>query len=352
MQKAPSRRELRRAAWTTGFKRAVREFGRHQCTDLAAALTYYSVLSVFPALLALSAVLGVVSDDRETAEAIVGLVDGFAAGGAGDTLEPIIVQLTESQGAGLTLIFGVLGALWSASVYVTAFGRAMNRIYQIDEGRSTIKLRVTMYLITVVLVLAATVVIFSAVLSGPIARAVGSIVGLGQESVNIWNITKWPVILAIVILMVALLYYATPNVAHPKFRWVSPGAAIAIVIWILASLGFGFYVSNFGSYNKTYGSLAGVIVFLLWLWLTNLALLFGGVVDAEVERARQLQDGIKAENRIQLPPRDTAGCEKREKAYREVVAGSRELRQDADIRVRALARKRARRTGETLDRQR
>lgn len=346
VRKAPTKRQLRRAAWKTGFKRAVQEFGRHQCTDLAAALTYYSVLSIFPALLALLAVLGVVSDGKSTTDAIVDLVDNFGAGGAGDTLKPIIVQLTESQGAGLTLVFGVLAALWSASAYVGAFGRAMNRIYQVEEGRSTVKLRIMMYVVTVILVLAATVVIFSAVLSGPIAREIGSLIGLGQASVDIWNISKWPVILVVVILMVALLYYATPNVAHPKFRWLSLGAAIAILAWIVASVGFGFYVSNFGSYNKTYGSLAGVIVFLLWLWLTNLALLFGGVVDAEVERARELQDGVKAENRIQLPPRGTAVSDKKEKKHREVVASSRGLRQDAEIRDRALARKRSRIDGQ------
>lgn len=341
-QRVPTRSEVRKSAWSSGMKRAVREFGRHGCTDLAAGLTYYSVLAIFPALLALLSVLGVVSDGKSTTDAVVGIVDDFGAGGAGDTLKPIIMQLTESQGAGLTLVFGVLGALWSASAYVRGFGRAMNKIYGVTEGRSSIALRFVMYVLTFVLVLGAALVIFGAVLSGPIAREIGGIIGLGEESVMIWNLAKWPVILFIVILMVALLYYATPNVQQPKFRWLSLGGALAILIWIVASVGFGFYVANFGSYNKTYGSLAGVIVFLLWLWLTNVALLFGGVVDAEVVRARQLLAGIKAEHRIQLPPRGTSVSDKKDKAYREVVAASRELRQDADIRARAQARKRAR----------
>jgi membrane protein len=341
--KPPTRGQLRRAAWSTGFKRAIQEFGRHGCTDLAATLTYYAVLAIFPGLIALFSVLSLVSKGPETTDAVVGLVDDFGAGGAGETLKPIIVQLTESQGAGLTLVLGVLGALWSASAYVRGFGRAMNRIYGVQEGRASIKLRIVMYVLTLTLVIGAALVVFGAVLSGPIARGIGDIVGLGEESVDLWNIAKWPVILFIVILMVALLYYATPNVQQPKFRWLSLGAAVAILVWIVASVGFGFYVGNFGSYNKTYGSLAGVIVFLLWLWLTNIALLFGGVIDAEVVRARQLQAGIKAEKRIQLKPRDTSVSEKKEKAYREVVAGSRELRQDADTRARAQARKRARR---------
>lgn len=341
-RKPPTKGQLRRAAWSTGFKRAIQEFGRHGCTDLAAALTYYSVLAIFPALLAMLSLLGVVSNGPTTTTAIVDLVDEFGAGGAGETLKPIITQLTESQGAGWTLVIGVLGALWSASAYVRGFGRAMNKIYEVEEGRASLKLRVVMYFLTFVLVVGAAVVIFGAVLSGPIAQEIGSVVGLGEQSVFIWNLAKWPVILFIVILMVALLYYATPNVQQPKFRWLSIGGAIALLIWIVASLGFGFYVGNFGSYNKTYGSLAGVIVFLLWLWLTNIALLFGGVVDAEVVRARQLQAGIKAEKHIQLDPRGTAVSNKKEKAYREVVAGSRELRQDADTRARAQARKRAR----------
>lgn len=349
---APTKRQLRRTAWSTGFKRAIHEFGRHESTDIAAGLTYYSVLAIFPGLLAMLSLLGVVSDGRSTTTAVVDLIDRFGAGGAGDTLEPIIVQLTESRGAGFTLVLGILGALWSASAYVRGFGRAMNRIYEVPEGRTAVKLNGLMYLLTVVLVIGAALVLFGAVLSGPVAREIGGLVGLGEQSVTIWNIAKWPVILFVVILMVALLYYATPNVQQPKFRWLSLGAAIAILVWILASVGFGFYVSNFGSYNKTYGSLAGVIVFLLWLWLTNLALIFGGVVDAEVVRARQLQSGVKAEKHIRLDPRDTTVSDKKDKKTREIVAGSRELRQDADTRARAKARRRARRGDATVTAQR
>ncbi len=334
--------QLRRAAWRNGFKRAIHEFGRHECTDLAAGLTYYSVLAIFPALLALLSILGVVSSGESTTNAVVDLVDQFASGDMGETLKPIIVQLTESQGAGLTLVIGVLGALWSASAYIRGFGRAMNRIYEVDEGRASIGLRVVMYVVTMVMVAGAAFVVFSAVMSGSLAREVGDAINLGQEAVDTWNIVKLPVILFVVILMVALLYYITPNVRQPRFRWLSLGAAIALLIWIAASAGLAFYIGNFGNYNKTYGSLAGVIIFLLWIWLTNLALLFGGVVDAEVVRARQLQAGIKAEKKIQLEPKGTSVSDKQAAARREVIASSRELRQDSDIRARAIARRRAR----------
>lgn len=334
--------ELKTAAWKIGLKRAVQEFGRDECSDLAASLTYRAVMAVAPALLALVSLLGVVSSGQQTTDAILDVVDQLGPGDAADTLEPIIKQVTESTGAGWTLVIGLLGAMWSASSYVGAFGRAMNRIYQVDEGRSTIKLRVQMYIVTAILVLGAALVLFGAVMSGPVARSVGDLIGLGSTAVTVWNIAKWPVILLIVVFMIALLYYATPNVKQPKFRWMSLGAAIAIVVWILASLGFGFYVANFGNYNKTYGSLAGVIIFLLWLWLTNMALLFGAEVDAEVERARQLQAGIKAEKTLQLPPRDTVVSEKKEKKYRDAVSESRKLRQESTLNARAEERRRAR----------
>ena len=341
-RKPESPSDLRKTAWKVGVKRAVQEFGRDQCTDLAAGLTYYAVLAIFPALLALMSLLGVFSSGPETTKAVLDVVQQVGPSGAADTLEPIIKQLTESQGAGIALVIGILGALWSASGYVGAFSRAMNRIYEVDEGRSIVKLRLQMYVVTLILVIGAALVLFGAVMSGPVAKSVGGLIGLGDQAVLIWNIAKWPVILFIVILMVALLYYATPNVQQPKFRWMSLGAMIAIVVWIVASVAFGFYVSNFGNYNKTYGSLAGVIVFLLWLWLTNVAMLFGAEVDAEVERARELQAGIKAEKTLQLPPRDTTVSDNNARKYRKVIAESRQLRQDSEMRARAEERKRAR----------
>jgi membrane protein len=251
----------------------------------------------------------------------------IGAGSAADTLRPTLLQLSQSSGAGVGLVIGIAAALWSASGYTGAFGRGMNRIYEIDEGRPIWKLRPMMLLVTFVTIVLAAVVLVGLVITGPAAEAVGDAIGLGSTVVTVWNIAKWPVMLVVVMVIVGLLYYATPNVKQPKFRWISVGAAVAIVVWILASALFGFYVANFSSYDKTYGSLAGVIVFLLWLWITNLALLFGAELDAEVERGRQLQGGIEAEKTIQLPPRDTRASEKKQAKQEEDVRMGRALRQ-------------------------
>jgi membrane protein len=328
-RKPDSPGDLTKPSWKFTLKKAFSEFGRDQCTDLAAALTYYAVLAVFPALLALVSLLGVFGQGESTTSALLDIVRSIGQGTAADQLEGPIRQMTEAKAAGFGLVFGILGALWSASGYVGAFGRALNRIYQIDEGRPVWKLRPLQLLLTLAGIMMAALVLVGLVVSGPMAKAIGGAIGLGDTAVTVWNIAKWPVMLAIVVVLVAVLYYASPNVKQPKFRWMSVGAAVAILVWLIASVAFGFYVANFGSYNKTYGSLAGVIVFLLWLWLTNLALLFGAEVDSELERSRQLQAGIKAEETLQLPPRDTRASDKKAEKLEEQVEEGRRLREEA-----------------------
>jgi membrane protein len=328
-RKPDSPSDLVKPAWTYTAKKAWMEFGRDQCTDLAAALTYYAVLAIFPAMLALVSLLGVFGQGQSTTEALLDIVRQLGQGSAADALQGPIEQMTRTQAAGFAFVFGIVGAIWSASGYVGAFGRAMNRIYQIDEGRPVWKLRPLQLLLTLTGIILVALLLIGLVVSGPLARSIGDVIGLGDTAATVWDIAKWPVMLAIVIVLVAVLYYATPNVKQPKFRWMSVGAAIAIVVWLLASVAFGFYVANFGSYNKTYGSLAGVIVFLLWLWITNLALLFGAEVDAELERSRELQAGIKAEETIQLPPRDTRASDKKAEKLQEKVEEGRRLREEA-----------------------
>jgi membrane protein len=337
--------ELPSRSWSYTARKAWAEFSRDQCTDLAAALTYYSVLSLFPALLALVSLLGVFGQGESTTNALLDLVRSIGQGDAAEQLRGPISQMTQTGSAGFALVFGLLGALWSASAYVGAFGRALNRVYQVDEGRPVWKLRPVQLLLTLVGVVAVALVLVGLVVSGSLAQSVGEAIGWGETAVTVWNIAKWPVMLVIVVALVALLYYATPNIRQPKFRWMSVGAAIAILVWILASAAFGFYVSNFGSYNKTYGSLAGVIVFLLWLWLTNLALLFGAEVDSELERSRELVAGIEAEETLQLPPRDTKASQKKARKLRKHVEQGRELREEA-VRQGAGAQDR----GENRDR--
>lgn len=321
--------DITKATWWYSLKSAFREYQDDQCTDLAAALTYYAVLSLFPALLAVVSLLGVFGQGEATTNAILDLLRNVGQSDAANELEGPISSMVGAQGAGLTLVIGIAGALWSASGYVGAFGRAMNRVYEIDEGRPIWKLRPAMLLLTTVLVMMAGLIIVAMALSGSLAQEVGDLIGLGSGAVTTWNIAKWPVIVILAILMIALLYYFTPNVRQPKFRWVSPGAGLALLIAILASIAFGFYVANFGKYNKTYGSLAGVIVFLLWLWIVNNVLLLGAEFDAELERGRQLQAGVKAEETLQLPPRDTRQSEKAEEKEEKAIAQGRDLRLQA-----------------------
>src|SRR5215203_6394085 len=283
------------------IKRTVKEFSEDNLTDWAAALTYYGVLALFPALIALLSIIGLLTDPQKLSDAITAVVPASA----GRTLEPVIDQIAGNTGAaGLGLILGLALAIWSASGYVDAFTRAANVVYETPEGRKIWKLKPLQLLVTLIGILFAAVIVAMLVLSGPVVDAVASAIGIGETGQTVWNVVKWPVVLVVLALMIAVLYYSTPNVKLRGFKWVSPGAAVAIVVAIVASALFAFYVANFGSYNKTYGALAGVVVFLIWFWLINLALLFGIELDAEIERTRELKEGVpRAEKEIQLDAR-------------------------------------------------
>jgi membrane protein len=295
--------QLPRGSWWAVLKRTVKEFREDNLTDWAAALTYYGVLSLFPALLVLVSILGLVG--QSATDPLVENIGKFAPGAAKDIVTSAIENLEKSQGAaGVLFVVGLVGALWSASGYIGAFMRAANTIWDVEEGRpiwKTIPLRLAVTLVMLVL-LAITAV--AVVITGPLAEWVGDVVGLGSTAVTIWDIAKWPVLILIVSLMFAILYYAAPNVRQPGFRWVSPGGILAVVVWIVASAAFAFYVANFGSYNKTYGSVGAVIIFLVWLWVSNIAILLGAEFNAEIERGRKIEAGHPAEEEPFLPPRD------------------------------------------------
>ncbi|MGO4689906.1 YihY/virulence factor BrkB family protein [Glaciibacter sp. 2TAF33] len=319
--------EVSKPAWKYIFKRTLHEFSRDKCTTLAAALTYYAVLAMFPALLALLSLLGIFGQAKQTTRILIQVVSSVGDPTVVAVLRQPIGQLASNSSAGFALVVGIVGAIWSASGYVGAFAQSMNRIYEVDEGRPIWKLRPVILLITVILLLIAVVMALLLVVSGPIAQAIGDAIGLGDTALTVWNIAKWPILVAFAIVMIAVLYYGTPNVKQPKFRWMSIGSAIALVVLALASLGFFFYVSNFSNYNKTYGSIGGMIVLLLWLWIANLSLLFGAEFDAEMERGRELQGGIEAEETIQLPPRDTKQSEKKLAKEEKDVDSGREVRE-------------------------
>jgi len=297
--------KLKPRSWAGVLRRTVSEFKEDKLTVWAAALTYYGILSIFPLLLVLVSILGLVG--QSATQPLIDNVGKLAPGPAKDIVTSAIQNLQQSKGAAGVLFFvGLAGALWSASGYIAAFIQASNAIWDVEEGRpvwNTIPLRLAITLFTVVLL---AVMALAVVLTGPIAKQVGSIVGLGDTAVTVWDIAKWPVLILIVSFLFAFLYWAAPNVRHPKFRWVSPGGLLAVLLWIVASAAFAFYVANFASYNKTYGALGGVIIFLVWLWITNVVILLGAEFNAEIERGRQIQAGRPAEKEPFLPARDPA----------------------------------------------
>ena len=325
-RKPDSLTEIEKPSWKYVALKTVREFTADQCTDLAAALTYYGVLAVFPALLAFVSLLSLFGDPQQTTDGLLDLVGGLVPSSTLEAVREPLESITSAPAAGLALLIGIAGALWSASGYVGAFARAMNRIYAIQEGRPVWKLRPITLGVTVVAILVAVVAAVLLAVSGPIAENVATSIGVGDAGLLFWNIIKWPILAVLAALVVALLYYATPNVKQPKFRWMSLGALVALLVWVIASAGFAFYAANFASYDETYGSIGGVIVFLLWIWISNLALLFGAELDAELERGRELQAGFAAEEHIQLPPRDTKVSDKAARQHKKDINAGRALR--------------------------
>ena len=271
-------------AWWHALRDAALEFREKDLSDNAAALTYYSVLSLFPFLVVLVSLLGVVGSP-ESIDGMLRIVDELGSGSAVDTVRPVIENIVESSAeAGIALVVGILAGLWSASGYIGAFIRCANEIYDVDEDRPFWKLRPVQLLMTLVMTLIVAFVLVALVLTGPLSKAIGDEIGLGDTALTLYSTVKWPVLFAVVVGVIGLLYRFSPNAAHAGLRWILPGSLLATVLWLVASAGFSFYVANFGSYSGTYGSLAGAIVFLVWLWLTNIAVVFGAQFAAELER--------------------------------------------------------------------
>jgi len=274
-------------------------------TDWAAALTYYGLLALFPALIAMVSLLGLFGDPKTTTSSLTEIITSIGPESAAQTFAGPIESLTSNQSAaGFAFVAGLAVALWSASGYVGAFMRASNVIYETPEGRPFWKLRPLQLAVTLLMILLMVVLALGLVLTGPVVDAVAGPIGLSDTAVSIWNIAKWPAMVAIFIIMVDILYYASPNVKLRGFRWVTAGSLLAIVVWAIASAAFAFYVANFGSYDKTYGTLGGLIALLVWFWISNLAILFGHELNAERERSAEIEEGRpRAEREIQLEPR-------------------------------------------------
>jgi membrane protein len=297
--------DLGKRSWWGVLKRTVSEFQDDNLTDWAAALTYYAILSIFPALLVLVSVLGLVG--QSATQPLIDNVATVAPGAAKDIFTDAIRNLQRSQGsAGILFIVGLAAALWSASGYVAAFMRASNSIYDVEEGRPVYKTLPVRVGLTLALLVLLAISAIGVILTGGLAQKVGDVVGVGGTAVDVWGYAKWPVLLLIMSFLFALLYWAAPNVKQAGFRWISPGGLLAVIGWIIGSLIFAFYVANFGSYNKTYGALGGVIIFLLWLWISNIMVLLGAEFNAELERGRAIEGGMRPEDKEPfVEPRDT-----------------------------------------------
>jgi membrane protein len=285
--------------------RTVSESKDDNLLDWAAALTYYGLLSLFPGLIALVSIVGLVGDPRGATQTITEIVTAIGPRSAAQTFAgPIESIASDRSTAGTAFVLGLAVALWSASGYVGAFIRASNVIYETREGRPFWMLRPLQIAVTLTMVLLGVLLVVGLVLTGPVVDAVSGPLEIGSTAVTLWNIAKWPAMAGIFMLMVSVLYYASPNAKIRGFRWVTPGSLVAIVAWAIASTGFAFYVANFGSYDKTYGTLGGLVALLAWLWIGNLAILFGHELNAELERGAEIEEGRPgAEQEIQLEPR-------------------------------------------------
>jgi membrane protein len=296
--------QLPKTAWGAVLRGSLKEFKDDELTDRAAALTYYGLLSLFPALLVLVSMLGLTG--KSATDTVLKNLKQFTPGSARNIITGAVEQLQNKAGVGSVMaIVGIVLAVWSASGYVAAFIRAANRVYDMPEGRPIWKILPVRVGLTVVLMVLAVISALIVVFTGTLARKAGTALGIGDSALTVWSIAKWPVLVVLVTIMIALLYWATPNARVKGFRWITPGSFLALVIWLVASAGFAFYVANFASYNKTYGTMAGVIVFLIWLWISNLAILLGLEFDAETARQRAIAGGLPPDQEPYTEPRDT-----------------------------------------------
>jgi membrane protein len=304
LTRAPRRpSELTWRAWLRVFKRTVTEFIDDDLTDRAAALTYYGILSIFPGLLVLLAGVGLLG--RDTTQEVVANINAMTPGPAHEIIKTGIQNLQENRGtAGVLAIVGLVIAFWSATGYIGGFMRAANQIYDVPEARPFWKTLPIQFLVTVITGVFLAVSALAVVFSGRLASQAGRALGIEQAAVRVFDLLKWPVLVVGIGLMLALLYWVAPNARQGGFRWITPGSVLAVVVWIAVSAGFAFYIAKFDSYNKTYGTLGGVIIFLVWLWLTNVAVLLGAEFDAELGRARAIAAGLPREAEPYLPMRD------------------------------------------------
>lgn len=321
-----SHARITKPSWRYVLRTAVRGFVADECVDLASGLTFRMLLSIFPALVALVSILSLLGQSGSVVTQVLDEAERVAPTDTWSTVRPMLDTVLDTPAPGWGLVLGLVIALWSASGYVKAFGRAMNTVVGVREGRGVVVFNLVMYLLTLLILVMGALALLVFVLSGPIAEAVGGLLGMSGIALAVWNVARWFLLAGIVVLVVAFLYHATPNIKQPRFRWLSIGALIAIVVSILASLGFSFYVSQFGALNATYGALTGVIILMVWVFIVNAILLFGAQLDCQIERVRELQSGLPAEEHLQLPVRSTKASDRLAQQAADDVRRGRNLR--------------------------
>ena len=308
------------------LRRTLHAFSTDECPDVAASLTFYAVLALIPSVMVAFSVVSLLGRGDETAQVLSDVFQAVAPGASAAALQGVIAQIAEARQTGLVLVAGLALTLWAVARYVAAFGRGMNRIYGVAEGRPVWLLKFSQLLVALVVIVCVAVVAMLLAVTGGVAEAVGHALGLGETALIVWKIVRWPILAAVVIFVLAFLYYFSPNVRPARFRWMSLGAAVALAVLLVASLAFGIWVSSFADYGRLYGVFGGVIIFILWLWIANMAILIGVEFDAEVERVRELQAGVPAETQVQVPLRDARRIAKNVRRDRDDVAKARDIR--------------------------
>ncbi len=344
-EKLPTSRNLSFESWQLAGVRAYHGFIRHRGIDSAAALSFFSALVLFPASLSVVSAFALFESKAHASADILTIVGSFAPASAVSEIKDPITQLFTLPNAGYGLALGLILAVWSLSNYATAFGRAVNTAYDVQEGRRWFPLRLFMIVIAVVLLIAFGAIVAIICVTPNVADAIVKGLGWSPAAAIVWDIAKWPVLAALSGFVVGVLYFYSPNVRHLRIRWVTWGALLAIAVWVLATVGFGVYVLNFSHYNKVYGWLGGAIILLLWLYLSNLVVVFGAEMDAEIVRARQLEAGIDSVNEIQLPLRSTSRLTILNRWTRNDRARSRELLARARERIASSTRAKVKRKG-------
>ncbi|QLD11974.1 YihY/virulence factor BrkB family protein [Microbacterium oleivorans] len=307
---------LRPSTWRYLIRRTFAGFVHDGGMDAAGSLTFFGVLAIFPAGLAVMAIIGIVGDSDEVRDQLLSILSEVAPGAVVDTADTILTNVAGSSSADVTLIISVAIAFWSSSIYVSAFGRSVNRIYGVREGRPYWKRKPIQLGLTIILLAIVMVMICLAAFSGPLVQAVGDAFGIGEGAQGVWAAVRWPAFAAAAVVLIAILYKGTGNIRLPRFGWLGLGAFLALIVMGSASVGFGLYVANFARYDEVFGAFSGVTIFLIWLFLVNVALLLGAEFNSEIERGRELQAGLPAEEHLQLPVRDAAATERRERSER------------------------------------